>query len=201
MALRVRAAKAVAEEKLHNERNFINAVVQTTGGLILGLDTQGRIQLFNHACEKTTGYTFNEVKGRVIWEFLLTPNEQEPVKQVFSKIKAGDFNADREFQNYWVTREGKRRFIKWANSMLRDDNGAIRLIVSTGIDITERYLAEEEIKRRAEELERFNRAMVDRELRLIELKKQVNELCARLGEPRQYELSFEEDDDTRTYEK
>jgi predicted nucleic acid-binding Zn-ribbon protein len=38
------------------------------------------------------------------------------------------------------------------------------------------------------ELTRFNEAMVGRELRMIELKHEVNELCARLGQPRRYGL-------------
>jgi hypothetical protein len=63
------------------------------------------------------------------------------------------------------------------------------------VDITERKSTEEEIKRRAEELKtmneelsRFNRAAVDRELRMIELKKQVNELCAKLGMEPKYKV-------------
>ena len=58
-----------------------------------------------------------------------------------------------------------------------------------------------DVARRAEELralnldlERFNRAAVDRELRMIELKKQVNDLCARLGEPRAYEMEGEREE-------
>jgi circadian clock protein KaiC len=44
-----------------------------------------------------------------------------------------------------------------------------------------------------DELARFNRAMVDRELRMIELKKEVNALCARLGEPVRYRVDFTEE--------
>ena len=69
-------------------------------------------------------------------------------------------------------------------------------------DITENKRAQEELERRAdemravnEELSRFNRAMVGRETRMIELKKEVNELCARLGEPRKYEIGSREQDD------
>jgi len=40
----------------------------------------------------------------------------------------------------------------------------------------------EELRVRNEELDRFNRAMVGRELRMIELKEEINELCRRLGE-------------------
>lgn len=66
-------------------------------------------------------------------------------------------------------------------------------------DITERKRAEEEIRQRVEELRatneeltRFNDASVGRELRMIELKKEINELCRRSGQPLPYPLDFEE---------
>jgi PAS domain-containing protein len=56
-------------------------------------------------------------------------------------------------------------------------------------DITERKQAEEalreshaQLQSHAEELTRFNDTAVGRELRMIELKKEVNELC-RLSQP------------------
>ncbi len=72
---------------------------------------------------------------------------------------------------------------------VRSAEGGIVGAVAVVLDITERQQAEEEIRRRAEdlrianqELERFNRAMVGRELRVIELKREVNELCLKAGE-------------------
>ena len=56
----------------------------------------------------------------------------------------------------------------------------------------ERQQAEEELRRHAAELERFNRAMVGRELRMIELKHEVNELCGKLGQKKAYPLEFEQ---------
>jgi two-component system CheB/CheR fusion protein len=44
-------------------------------------------------------------------------------------------------------------------------------------------------------LARFNRVAVGREMRMIELKKEVNELCRRLGEAARYPLEFERDED------
>jgi hypothetical protein len=46
-----------------------------------------------------------------------------------------------------------------------------------------------------EELTRFNSIMVDRELRIIELKKQVNELCVKAGLPARYKTDFEDEVD------
>ena len=60
-------------------------------------------------------------------------------------------------------------------------------------NITERKRAEEEIRRNLDELTRFNRAMVDRELRMIELKKQVNELRGLHGQSPLYSLDFEKE--------
>jgi PAS domain S-box-containing protein len=48
-------------------------------------------------------------------------------------------------------------------------------------DITEQRAAEENLRKRKDELEKFNKLAVDRELKMIELKKQLNELQGRAG--------------------
>jgi len=55
-----------------------------------------------------------------------------------------------------------------------------------GMDLTERKQAEESLKARNEELGKFNKAAVGRELRMIELKKEVNALCRKSGAPEIY---------------
>jgi PAS domain S-box-containing protein len=153
--IRLRAAQAKAEESLRNEHNFINTILQTTGGLIVGLDPEGRIKIFNHSCERTTGYTFSDVKDRVFWEFLLIPEEVDGVKAVFKNLS--DQPTQSEYENYWVARDGARRFIRWTNSTVLDKNGNIELVVGTGIDITERKQAEIELDRYKTDLERLVR--------------------------------------------
>ena len=44
------------------------------------------------------------------------------------------------------------------------------------------------------ELERFNRVAVGREERMVELKRRINELSKKLGEPLPYDLSFIEEE-------
>jgi len=65
------------------------------------------------------------------------------------------------------------------------------------IDITERKRMEaalcqqaQELRARNEELTRFNRVAVGRELRMIELKQEVNDLCRRLGELSRHAMSL-----------
>ena len=62
-----------------------------------------------------------------------------------------------------------------------------KYLLSVFIDITERKLAEEELKERTEMLERINRLTMGRENRMIELKQEVNELLRELGREKKYE--------------
>ncbi len=61
------------------------------------------------------------------------------------------------------------------------------------VDITDRKRAEEALREINEELVRFNRAAVGRELRMIELKKEVNGLCTQAGQPARYQLDFDKE--------
>ncbi len=125
------------EESLNKERNFISAVVDTVSALVVVLDPQGQIVRFNQACEQTTGYSFDEVRGRHFWNLFLIPEEVEAVKAVFQQIGTSPSQILNEYENYWVTKDGSRRLIAWSNTVLRDHEGSVEYVISTGIDITE----------------------------------------------------------------
>jgi PAS domain S-box-containing protein len=69
-----------------------------------------------------------------------------------------------------------------------DVDGARRAVrcIGTVIDVTERRRAEEALQQKMVELERMNRAMLGREVRMAELKEEVNRLLAAAGEPPRY---------------
>ncbi|MEH2198027.1 response regulator [Nostoc sp.] len=140
--------RKLTEETLNQERNFISAVLDTASALVIVLDTQGQIVRFNQACEQTTGYSFDEVRGRHFWNLFLIPEEVEPVKAVFEQLRTGE--GLKEYENYWVAKDGSRRLISWANAILQDENGSIEYIVSTGVDISDVY-DELRLRKRAEQ--------------------------------------------------
>jgi chemotaxis protein methyltransferase CheR len=134
------------------ERDFIAAVLATAGALVIVLDREGRIVRFNRACERLTGFAFDQLRGKPFWDHLLIPEEVEQVKAVFSELRAGHF--PNEHENYWVTKEGGRRLILWSNTAMVDERGAVERVIGTGIDITERKRAEEALERVRTTLER-----------------------------------------------
>jgi PAS domain S-box-containing protein len=143
-----------SEEMLKKERDFIYAVLDTVSALIVALDPQGRIVRFNRACERTTGYSFDEVKGKHIWDLFLVPEDLGPVKAVFETLQSTQL--PNQYTNHWLTKDGDRRLIKWSNTVLLDDAGSIEFIIGTGIDVTEQTQAENEIKQRNQEFTVLN---------------------------------------------
>jgi PAS domain S-box-containing protein len=139
-----------AAEALQQERDFISAVIDTVGSLVVVLDRQGRVVRFNRACEHLTGYSLDEVKGRDITNIILAPEEVATVKDVLQDICSGRFPNTHE--NYWITKGGNRRLISWANTALLDAAGAVEYIIGTGVDITERRSWEEELAASREQL-------------------------------------------------
>ncbi len=124
------------EEALQQERNVVSAILDTVGALVVVLDTEGRITRFNRACELTTGYSLEEVRGKCLWDFFLVPEEIDRFKSIFAQLSADLLPED--YQSYWVTRHGTKRLIAWSSTMLPGNNGTPNYIIATGIDITER---------------------------------------------------------------
>ncbi|WP_373535777.1 PAS domain S-box protein [Microcoleus sp.] len=129
-----------SEQELEIERQIISKVIDTTACLIVVLDSQGRIVRFNQACEKATGYSIAEVVDKYVWDLFLIHEEIEPVQTVFAKLNEENYYS--EYQNYWRTKNGDRRFISWSNTVMVDADGVVEYAIATGIDITDRKTAE-----------------------------------------------------------
>ena len=128
---------------LKQERNFVSAILDTAEALVMIFNRRGRIIRFNRACERVTGYMADEVRGRYLWDFLLPPEDIALVKQSFEQLQNSDQRS--EYETGFITKEGKRRFVVWSNTILPTSDGSIEYIISTGIDITQRKLTEERL--------------------------------------------------------
>jgi PAS domain S-box-containing protein len=131
------------EEELQEERNFVSAILDTVGALVVVLDSQGRILRFNPACELTTGYSMEEVQGRCIWDLFLPPEEKDRFQSIFEVLRTDLLPQD--YQSSWVTRHGDQRLIAWTSTLLPGGGDTANYIIATGIDITERKQLEKAI--------------------------------------------------------
>ncbi len=129
------------ERALKEEQDFVSAIFETVGALIVVMDTEGRVLRFNRTCERVSGYTADELRNRSFWDFLLAPEEMASVRHVYQQLVDGVYPVEHE--NYWVAKDGRKRRIAWNNNVLLDEEGKTAYIIGTGLDITEKKQAEE----------------------------------------------------------
>ena len=130
---------------IKNDSNLMSAILEVQDNLVILLNTKGEIIEFNKTFEKTTGYSFSEVKNKNIWQVLIIKDEIEEIKKVFNDLKAKNF--PNEHENYIKTKNGNLKLISWTNSVLLDENNKVKYIVATGKDISEKKWNEKILKK------------------------------------------------------
>jgi len=71
-------------------------------------------------------------------------------------------------------------------------------VMTAFVDITEHKQAQEEKRKSIAEMERMNQLMTGREMRVIEMKKEINSLLAELGKEPEYQSVLEDEDNKVT---
>lgn len=154
---RTHADHDLALEALQTEHALLWDILDVVGALVIGLDRDGRIVLFNRACENATGYKFDELKGSHFWDRLLLPEEVDAVRNVFAQLVAGHF--PNEHMNSWVAKDGRQLRIHWKNTAVLAANGSVSYVIGTGIDISEREHMERALREGEAELRKLSFAM------------------------------------------
>src|SRR6186713_542880 len=93
--------------------SFAKILTETTQSLVCVLDPDGRILLFNEACERATGFTRDEVLGRDARDFVIPPEEREAFGEFLTFV--GRTRASMPQVGHWMTKDGGRRLIAWSN--------------------------------------------------------------------------------------
>jgi PAS domain S-box-containing protein len=137
-------ARQRVETALTVERNFVSAVLDTVGALVVVFDTAGRIVRFNRACEIISGYRSSDLIGKFAWERLIPKDEVSEYVDNFQRIRNGQFPTT--YENYWISAEGVRRRISWSATAMLDTNGQVAFVIATGIDVTVQRGAETAIR-------------------------------------------------------
>ncbi len=139
--------RRATEKSLKESIAFTKNLIDTANVIIVGLDSNGTIMLFNRYAEKLTGYSKTELEGRN-WFETLVPREKYPeVWKEFTKILQAGFPS--RFENPILTKKGEERMIEWSNNKLTEGGKATGTI-SVGIDVTDRKLASEALRQSEE---------------------------------------------------
>jgi PAS domain S-box-containing protein len=158
-------------------------------------DNEGIITHVNPSFLKLWGYESTEAAiGNSVGSFFVNQEDAVPVLTALNQIGIweGEFFAKRI--------DGSTFTSRGYATVVRNEQGEQIGYQSANIDITEEKEAKEKLEKALKELkktndamERFNRMAVGREQRMIELKREVNQLADELGRDNPYDLSFAEE--------
>jgi PAS domain S-box-containing protein len=165
-----------------------------TDHAIFTLDVRRHVSSWNTGCERMLGFTEAEILGQPMSTLLLDGGREDDTGRI------EDSQNGRYFREGWqVRQQGDRFWCALAIAPLQDETLSDPGYVVILRDDTERRQAMEalahtssELEQRTVELGRFNRLAFGRELRMIELKRMVNERSTALGMDPPFDLSFAE---------
>lgn len=134
-------------------KHFADQLIATANVMVVGLDADGCITIFNETAERISGYQRAEVLGRN-WLALAVPVRATPgVFGIFEVFRRG--GSLPHINEYpLLTKSGEERIISWQNSVIDEPRAAI----SFGIDVTERKQMECRLSAAKQEAEEANAA-------------------------------------------
>jgi len=150
----------------------------TTAALdgIIIMNEGGNIIFWNPSAEKIFGYSKDEVIGKQLHSLLAPKRYHNDFQQGFENFKITGSGAaiDKTTSLHALKKDGSEISIELSLSSIKSDDSwhAIGIIR----DITLREKDEQELKERTNQLERFSRIAVQRELRMKELKQELQSL-------------------------
>jgi len=167
---RVDLARDIAQKESMNLEERYRALFKETSDSIFIHDMTGKlVEVNDSACERL-GYSRDELLSRSVKD--IDSPEYRPLIQV----RIAKLIRDKRliFDSAHVSRDGKAIPVE-INAQVIEYLGK-PAIFSIARDVTERKRIEEELRGKIHDLEVFNRISVDRELKMVELKKKIEEL-------------------------
>lgn len=190
------SAQVAARQALQRQEQQIRELHQSLAEVLWLVSPDAREVLYvSPAFEQVYGLALDDFRRDPgLWLARVHPDDQALARQSGQQLWT-DGSADCQYR---ICRpDGTVRWLSDRKKLVRDAQGQVTMIAGIAEDITARRLDQDTLRRNSAELaahyaelERFNRAAVDRELDMIALKREVNALSQARQLPPPYRLDF-----------
>lgn len=127
--------RQAAEQALREERDFVNALVQTSPAFYVAIGANGRLLMMNQAMLTALGYTREEVEGRRYLETFVPPQERAALQQAFDRL-VHERQPVTTINNV-RRKDGRDLLVEWRGRPVVRADGSLEFFIGMGIDITE----------------------------------------------------------------
>jgi PAS domain S-box-containing protein len=170
------SARDVTAQKQTSQ--YARSLIEASLDPLVTISADGKITDVNEAATKVTGVSREKLIGTDFSNYFTEPEKaQEGYRQVFAKGMVTDYPLTIRHVN------GKQTDVLYNASVYRNESGNVLGIFAAARDVTAQKHAEAQIAdqrakelERLAELERFQKLTMGRELRMIELKKEIEDL-------------------------
>jgi PAS domain S-box-containing protein len=135
-----------AEELLRKQRDRAQKYLDVAGVILVAIDSEQRVGLINKKGCEILGYSEEEITAKNWFDNFIPKKIRDKVREVFENVMRGDDGKYEYCENPILTKSGEERLIAWRNTILRDDEGRVIAILSSGEDITEQKEAEKALR-------------------------------------------------------
>ena len=183
----VAAARDVTEQT--QAASYARSLIEASQDPLVTICVEGKITDANEATIKVTGVARDELIGTHFSDYFTEPDKaREAYQHVFAEGSVTDYPLT------MCHRDGTATDVLYIASVYRDAGGSVLGVVAAARDVTAQKHIQAQLAKQQEselermgELERFQRLTVGRELRMVELKREIKDLRSRLavngGEP------------------
>jgi len=163
------------EQKISGlQEKYATIVEKGNDGIIIIQDFL--IKFANSKMLELSGHTMKEIQNKSFLLFI-APNYIDLIKNNYAKRLAGE-KVDPNYKVAIIKKNGQRLFVEIRGSVIDYEGKLADMVFLT--DITDREKAEEGEKKRVVQIEKINKLAIGRELKMVELKKEIKTLKEKL---------------------
>lgn len=129
-------------EEVRRVERHLASVVDSASDIIVSTDVEGNILSWNHAAERTSGFTFNEVRGHALYDYF-DSKTQKQVCSVLQKMKTSRYSHMEEWS--LITKKKEPVPVSWVCSIMKGENSQAMGMVAVGRDLTEQRKLEAQL--------------------------------------------------------
>ncbi|MGB8657169.1 MAG: PAS domain S-box protein [Candidatus Zixiibacteriota bacterium] len=148
-----------AENALRLEKERAQRYLDIAGAMMLVVDADGKVTLINRKGCEILEYQENEIVGKKRFDSFLPGRHRREVKQAFDKMVSREMEPVEYAEGVVLTKSGEERVMAWQNALLTDEAGSVTGAIISGVDITDRKRAEEQILRQSKVLNAINKVL------------------------------------------
>lgn len=176
------------QEIIKQSEERYRAIFESANDGIITLSKDGKIEDINEKASAMFGYHKKDFLGKNIKDIMhifSLKSKMVVLKNFALRVLGKEITP---YDVEMIKADGSISFVE-INAVPLIKDGEIIGNLAILRDITNRKKTEDDLRRKIEELERYKNMTVGRELTMVELKKEINELCEKVGEKPRYKTN------------